>query len=117
MVGNPDAGKTSGCLGDRAALVRLASHLTADLRHKLLSESEAAAVVEAVAEFCRARTRKRECRRWQGGPPDCLAVALEHAERVRQLDRCTPRDRLAYWACLLVGDAERGEADVRPRRE
>ena len=113
MVGNPDAGKTSGCLGDRAALVKLASHLTADLRHKPLSESEAAAVVEAVAEFCRARTRKRECRRWQGGPPDCLAVALEEIECVRELDKISPSQRLGYWGLLLVGAVERGETAIR----
>ena len=114
MVRNLGGDKVGGCLGDRAALVRLASHLTADLRRRPLSESEAAAVVEAVAEFCRVRTRKDECRRWRG-EPDCLGVGLEQIKGVRELDRTSPSQRLGYWGLLLVGAAERREtANRRP---
>ena len=100
-----------GCLSEVGSLTFLASHLT-DLRRRPLSESEVNLVSGAIADFCRVRRRRGECLRTTD-TPNCLGVALTHIERLRRLDRCAPRERLAYWACLLVGDAERGETARR----
>ena len=107
--------RCAGCLSEAGSLTFLVSHLTF-MRRRPLSEREVADVGRSVGDFCAAMRKRRACPRGVG-EATCLAVALGQIERVREVERTSPGQRLATWCCLFVGVAESGVVDVRSRRE